>query len=282
VTDPPWDPPYLEHLARLGATDLHPGGRRGSARLERALAIGPGQRVLEIGCGTGATLIRLASSYPVQLYGIDRMGRMLETAKRRLALAGLASQVSLARADAARLPFPDGAFDRVYMESVLGFQPPERAGAFLEEVRRVLRSAGRFVANEAVWKEGTSRATVSSIHESSVGDFGLAQATAAGWTVSDWTRCMQVSGFAVRASEPLGSDGHAEPADGRRCRTGLRRLRALAASRSLSLAYRARASLSPELSREKREYRSRLARHRDDGRHIEAYLFVLEHGGGGP
>jgi SAM-dependent methyltransferase len=275
---PASDPPYLEHLARIGAADLHPAGRVGSARLERALAVGPGQRVLEIGCGTGQTLARLASTHRVTLVGVDRMSRMLETARRRLSLAGLADRVSLTRADASRLPFEDGAFDRVYMESVLGFQPPDQARRLLAEVRRVLRSSGRFVANEAVWRAGTSAETVASIHDTSVKDFGLAQATDAGWKLTEWIRCMRESGFAVRASEPLDRDGDGQE---RPKSSGLERIRAMLASRSLSLAYRARALLSPGLARERREFARRLARHRNDGRHIEAYLFVLEPGAAG-
>jgi SAM-dependent methyltransferase len=275
VPDSTSDPPYLEHLARIGAADLHPAGRRGTARLERALAVGPGQRVLEIGCGTGQTLARLASSHRVTLVGVDRMSPMLETARCRISLGGLAGRVSLARADAARLPFEEGAFDRVYMESVLGFQPPDRARLLLAEVRRVLRPSGRFVANEAVWRAGTSPETVASIHETSVDDFGLAQATGAGWTLEEWTGCMQQSGFVVRASEPLRRAENVDPG-GRSWQGRLRRLRAMVASRSVSIVYRARASLSPELARQQREYGRRLARHRDDGRHIEAYLFVLE------
>jgi hypothetical protein len=155
------------------------------------------------------------------------------------------------------------------MESVLGFQPPDRARLLLAEVRRVLRPTGRFVANEAVWKAGTSPETVASIHQTSVDDFGLAQATGAGWTLEEWTRCMQEVGFVVRASEPLRRAGNVDPRE-RPWQGGLRRLRAMLASGSVSLVYRARASLTPELARRQREYGRRLARHRNDGRHIEA------------
>jgi cyclopropane fatty-acyl-phospholipid synthase-like methyltransferase len=276
VSEPLFDPPYLEHLARLGAADLHPAERRGSARLEHALDLNPGQRVLEIGCGTGQTLIRLAASHDVTLHGVDRMSRMLATARRRVSLAGVGRRVGLTRADGVRLPFADGSFDRVYMESVLGFQTPGRARELLAEVRRVLAPGGRLVANEAVWRSGTSSETVSTIHESSVDDFGLAQATRAGWTAQDWTTCMRESGFTVRSSEPLADVGSAEVVTARPWKTALRHHRAMLASGLLSAVYRARASLTPELIRQRREFRRRLARHRDDGRHIEAYLFVLE------
>jgi SAM-dependent methyltransferase len=276
AAEPAFDPPYLEHLARLGAADLHPAGRRGSARLERALALGRGQRVLEIGCGTGQTLARLASTHRVTLVGVDRMQPMLATARRRLGLAGLSGRVPLARADAVHLPFEDASFDRVYMESVLGFQTEARA-------RLVLRRTGRFVANEAVWRLGTTAETVSSIHDRSVDDFGLAQASGAGWTHAQWTRCMRESGFALRASEALDAERDAGRNTGRPWRGGLRRIGTMLASRALTLAYRLRATLSPELARQKREYRLRLGTHREDGRHIEAYLFVLEpDSGGGP
>jgi SAM-dependent methyltransferase len=281
---------YLEHLARLGAVDLHPGGARASARLLEALALRSGHRVLEVGCGTGQTLVRVGSAHQVTLHGLDSMQEMLAAARLRLRLAALASRVTLVRGDgAAGLPFAAEAFDRVYAESVLGFQPPESARALLGEVRRVLRPGGRFVANEAVWRPGTGEDTVSTIYRSSLRDFGLAQSSVGGWTAEDWIRCMEESSLRVCALEPLGRAGASSvygtatsgagsssvPGAPPRA-PGLVSARAVFGSALTTFLRRAGGYLSPGVLRRQREYRQRLARHSADGLHVEAYLFVLE------
>src|ERR1700721_4044849 len=66
----------------------------------------PGDKVLEIGCGTGRNLIKLAQTYPeARLFGVDVSREMLATAAASTARAGLASRIVLAQADAT-------AFDR--------------------------------------------------------------------------------------------------------------------------------------------------------------------------
>jgi SAM-dependent methyltransferase len=261
---------YLEHLARLGAADIHPGGAAASERLIEALRLAPGQRVLEVGCGTGGTLVRVGSRHAVRLCGVDPMEAMTAAARRRLERAGLLRSVTLLRADGASgLPFEGGAFDRVFAESVLGFQTPAAARVLLAEIHRVLRPGGVFVANEAVWRAGTDPATVSRVYVSSLRDFGLAQASGAGWTAGAWIRCMEGVGLRVRSHEPLEQAAARTAVAGRAPRSSI--------SESLqTLVRRARGLAAAGLVRERLKYRRLLARHRQDGRHVEAYLFVAE------
>jgi SAM-dependent methyltransferase len=102
-------------------------------RLERRLLrellepLAPGARVVEIGCGTGHFAAALAAD-GFEVVGIDPSERMLEVAR---------SRVPVARADGARLPFRDGAFDGAVLVSVLDFvEDPLRV---LLEARRVAR-----------------------------------------------------------------------------------------------------------------------------------------------
>ena len=61
----------------------------------------PGDKVLEIGCGTGRNLVKLAQAYPqARLFGLDVSREMLATAAASTARAGLASRIALAQADA--------------------------------------------------------------------------------------------------------------------------------------------------------------------------------------
>ena len=56
----------------------------------------PGDKVLEIGCGTGRNLVKLAQAYPeARLFGLDVSREMLATAAASTARAGLASRIAL-------------------------------------------------------------------------------------------------------------------------------------------------------------------------------------------
>ncbi|MGC2400878.1 MAG: methyltransferase domain-containing protein [Acidobacteriaceae bacterium] len=95
-----------------------------------------GERVLEIGCGTGSDLLQFAKHGAVAT-GVDITERHLEMARERV--GGLAA---IQRADMRSLPFEDGAFDYVYCHGVLMYSDePKKA---VREIYRVLRPGGRF------------------------------------------------------------------------------------------------------------------------------------------
>ena len=99
--------------------------------------LGPGLRVLELGCGGGRLLLPLARGpAPPELFGLDIA---------RPAILDLARDLPgvLVRADAARLPFRGGAFDSVVCRHVLGHLASEERRAAAGEVLRVLTPGGR-------------------------------------------------------------------------------------------------------------------------------------------
>jgi SAM-dependent methyltransferase len=108
-----------------------------------AAAVGIGHTVLDVACGTGvvaaAAAERVGPSGAVT--GVDINPGMI-------AIAARTDGVRWAQADAARLPFPDGGFDRVLCQAGLQFVP-DRLGA-LREMRRVLRPGGRVAL--LVWR----------------------------------------------------------------------------------------------------------------------------------
>ena len=68
----------------------------GRDRLLREMELAPGQRVLEIGCGTARNLIRLARQRPeVECYGLDASTEMLATAADKIEARGLAARITL-------------------------------------------------------------------------------------------------------------------------------------------------------------------------------------------
>ncbi len=105
----------------------------------------PGERVLEIGPGTGHGLNAAAQAVGPAggVAGLDLAIGMLRVSRARLKAAGMAGRVALHHGDAARLPYPSGAFDAVSMCFTLElFDEPDRAEV-LGECRRVLRPGGR-------------------------------------------------------------------------------------------------------------------------------------------
>jgi ubiquinone/menaquinone biosynthesis C-methylase UbiE len=111
----------------------------------RLLAVGPGERVLEIGPGTGHGLAALAGAAGPsgKVAGIDLSARMLGRARRRVTRAGDTAEVIFIQGDAHRLPVAAGAFDAVFMSFVLELIGTQRIPQVLGECRRALRPGGR-------------------------------------------------------------------------------------------------------------------------------------------
>jgi phosphatidylethanolamine/phosphatidyl-N-methylethanolamine N-methyltransferase len=115
---------------------LHPGRLQAIQRMN----IQPGERVLEVGVGTGINL----SLYPRQatVTGIDFSSSMLEKARERAARKGLRS-MRLLQMDAADLKFADDSFDIVYAPYLISVVPDPVKVA--KEMRRVCRPGGRII-----------------------------------------------------------------------------------------------------------------------------------------
>ncbi|WP_290811408.1 class I SAM-dependent methyltransferase [Halovivax sp.] len=103
-----------------------------------------GERVLDIGCGTGTALVELDRAVgPDGLaVGIDLSGGMCRASARALAAAGLDPGV-VVEGDASTAPFPDGTFDACFASFVLELFDTPALPAVLDEWRRVLAPDGR-------------------------------------------------------------------------------------------------------------------------------------------
>jgi ubiquinone/menaquinone biosynthesis C-methylase UbiE len=117
------------------------------SRLREILDPRPGERVLEVGPGTGYYSLDVARWVEPggTLDVLDVQREMLDHTVRRARGVGV-SNVVATRGDARSLPYPDDAFDAAYMVLVLG-EVPDRDAA-LRELRRVLRPGGRLVVGE--------------------------------------------------------------------------------------------------------------------------------------
>jgi demethylmenaquinone methyltransferase/2-methoxy-6-polyprenyl-1,4-benzoquinol methylase len=110
----------------------------------RALGASPGQRILEIGCGTGHALVALADAVGQRghVYGVDIAAGMIDVARSRVRSAGL-QNVSFTIDDASSLCFRSDLFDNVFMSFTIESFESTTISRVLAEVRRVVRVGGR-------------------------------------------------------------------------------------------------------------------------------------------
>jgi ubiquinone/menaquinone biosynthesis C-methylase UbiE len=109
------------------------------------LAIQAGERVLEIGYGTGHSLVKLAQAVggTGKVFGLDLSKGMRSQSQSLLQKEGLLDRVELQCGDATHLPWPDSSIDAVFMSFTLELFDNPEIPLVLAECRRVLRAGGR-------------------------------------------------------------------------------------------------------------------------------------------
>lgn len=129
-----------ENIAWMYDFTFGPTLHAGRIQAIQRMGIKPGDRILEVGVGTGIN----CSLYPsaCAITGIDLSESMLEKARERVQRKGL-TNIRLLAMDAADLKFPDNSFDIVYAPYVISVVPDPVA--VVREMRRVCRPGGRMV-----------------------------------------------------------------------------------------------------------------------------------------
>lgn len=117
------------------------GVERSHRRLLDQAAIRPGDRVLEIGCGTGNLAILAKRLNPVaEILGIDPDPKALARARQKAQRGGVPVRFDLAFSE--QLPFPEASFDRVLSAFMLHHVQPAAKVLALREAFRVLKPGG--------------------------------------------------------------------------------------------------------------------------------------------
>jgi SAM-dependent methyltransferase len=116
-------------------------------RLREILEAKPGERILEVGPGTGYYTLDVAEwvGSQGQIEILDVQQEMLDHTMRRATERGL-TNVSPTLGDATRMPFDDDSFDAAHLTTVLGEVPDQQAA--VRELARVLKPGGRLVGGE--------------------------------------------------------------------------------------------------------------------------------------
>ena len=168
------------------------------------LAARPGERILEIGFGTGHCILALAQAVGEtgRVSGIDLSDGMLDITQTRLRQAGWLDRVDLCVGDAAKLPFSEGEFDGVFMSFTLELFDSPEIPLVLSQCYTALRSGGRLALVSLVKKPGTAVKIYEWFHEKMPVTvdcrpiYAQSALTTAGFTIKDVT-CLSMWGLPV-------------------------------------------------------------------------------------
>ena len=142
---------YLFHEAEL---------RR---RMLEGAELRPGQRLLDVGAGTGSFAVLVARAHPdVRVTGVDGDPKALAIARRKAQAAG--AEIRFDEGLGSALPYPDASFERVVSSLVFHHLTQDDKRATLREIHRVLVPGGSFLLVDfglpaGAWNRFTARVT---------------------------------------------------------------------------------------------------------------------------
>ena len=121
--------------------------------MANAVALGPGLRVLDLGCGYGSTARYLATNFGCAVTGTNISEKELELARERASQSGLDHLLSFEYEDFHRLGYPDGSYDVVWSQEA--FLHAADKNAVLSECMRVLKPGGSLIFTDILVRRNT-------------------------------------------------------------------------------------------------------------------------------
>jgi SAM-dependent methyltransferase len=185
---------YLDMQAEIGVTK-HIGGSRATDELLERCAVEASDRVLYVGSGIGAGPCYVARTRGCRVVAADISDKMLEWTAKRVREEHCEDRVEACKADIVDLPFDDGGFDVVLVESVFAFVTDKQRG--LSECVRVTRPGGRVGVNDSVWLSEPPPGKAGALGASMGTEMSLA---------ADWERAWAESGLEERTFSAHGVD----------------------------------------------------------------------------
>jgi ubiquinone/menaquinone biosynthesis C-methylase UbiE len=131
---------------------FHTRGLAATVELARLAGITAAMAVLDVGSGVGGPARFLAATYGCRVTGVDFSEPFIDAARYLTERAGQSELVSFETASALELPFDDGHFDVVLLQHV-AMNIADRMRLY-REIRRVLKSGGRFATYDVVLNSG--------------------------------------------------------------------------------------------------------------------------------
>ena len=161
----------------------------------RKLALRPGMRLLDVGCGWGGMVIHAAEHYGVQAVGITISQAQCDLAAKRVAEAGLEGQVEIRFSDYRDVD--DGPYDAISSIGMFEHVGEAKLAAYFATLNRLLRPQGRFLNHAISRPAGPAKFDRNSfIHRYVFPDGELHE-------VGSVVTSMQQHGFEVRDVESL-------------------------------------------------------------------------------
>jgi SAM-dependent methyltransferase len=137
---------YPEEAEPFGAAT-----RSDLQRIAEVVGVGPGQVLLDLGCGAGGPGLLVAQRTGARLVGMDHSAVAIRQATVRAASWGLSAQAAFLVGDVSASGLPSAGFDGAMSVDVLWMVPDKRAA--LREIARLLRPDARFVCTTWVFAE---------------------------------------------------------------------------------------------------------------------------------
>ena len=131
---------------------FHVRGLAATEELAAQMAVGKGDKVVDIGSGLGGPSRYLAATYGCQITGVDLSEQFVDVARYLAVFVGLGAAVDYKAANALALPFSDRSFDHAWTQHV-AMNIADRAGLY-GEIYRVMKPGGRFGIYDVVLGDG--------------------------------------------------------------------------------------------------------------------------------
>lgn len=159
-----------QHTIRQG-----PGGDAQTMLAMELAGIDPAAplKIADIGCGTGASTLLLASRLNAQLTAVDLLEEFLQVLQKRAAQADLSGKITTQACSMDNLPFEDGAYDVIWSEGAvynIGFETG------LKGWKRYLKPGGVLVVSELTWTTASRPAEVQAHWDDEYPEVDLASA----------------------------------------------------------------------------------------------------------